>query len=498
MMAALPLGAQQPKKVTEKFFPDPDVQMNTPAFGKKSGFTSYKEMTDFVNELAAKYPSMFKVETIGKSQRGRDILLVGASKGGDTADKLRILYYARVHGDEPGGTEAMLYFLRQLAEDPQIGALLDKIDFYIMPMVNPDGAESFDRMTANGIDPNRDQSKLDTPEAVALHAAANKVQPQVAVDFHEYQPIRSDFSKITSDIISTPWDVMFLYSGNPNVPEILRVEMVEDLFVKNIGEALDKNSLTHHTYYVSRDNFGKVQMNVGGASPRSTSNAMALKNCISILLEVRGVKLDRVSLKRRVWTSYLAAVSVAETAAANEQLVKEAVAKAEADRGDVAVKYASAKANMPFPFIDIIRNNLVEFKLDARLANRSEVTLSRPLPEAYYLLPSEKQAARKLAQMGVEVTQLENETPVDVEAYIVTSRKEEAEQIGGVYPVAVETKIVDKTVNLPAGSYKVDTHQKNVRAASVMLEPESSNGFVNYRVIESEVGKELPLYREKQ
>lgn len=498
LTSVLPVSAQQPKKVTEKFFPEPDIQMDLPMFGKKNGFTSYKEMTDYVNALAAKYPSLFTVETVGKSQRGRDIILVTAKKDGGGADKLRILYYARVHGDEPSGTEGMLYFLSRLAEEPQVNALLDRIDFYVMPMVNPDGAESFTRASANGIDLNRDQSKLDTPEAVTLHSVANKVEPQIAVDFHEYQPVRSDFSKITSDIISTPWDVMFLYSGNPNVPQILRVDMVENLFVKNLAQTMDENGLTHHTYYVSRDDFGKIRMNVGGASPRSTSNAMALKNCISMLLETRGVKLERVSIKRRILTVYLAAVSIAETAAANEQLVKEAVEQAVADRSDVAVKFSSARERMNFPFIDLIRNKLVEYELDARVANLPEVTLSRPLPEAYYLLPSEKNAAAKLEQMGVEVTRLAEDTPVNVEAYIVTSRNEEADQVGGVYPVTVETGVVEKTVTLPAGTYKVDTHQKRVRAASAMLEPESANGFVNYRVVNSELGKELPLYREKQ
>lgn len=498
MAAALPLGAQQPKKVTEKFFPDPDIKMDIPIFKKKTGFTSHKEMVDFINGLVAKYPSLFSVETVGKSQKDRDIVLVTAKKQDGDNDKLRILYYARVHGDEPSGTEAMLYFMTRIAENPEVNALLDKVDFYIMPMVNPDGAESFTRATANGIDPNRDQSKLDTPEAITLHAVANRVQPQVAVDFHEYQPIRSDFSRITSDIISTPWDVMFLYSGNPNVPEILRIEMVENLFVKNLERAMDDNGLTHHTYYVSRDDFGKIRMNVGGASPRSTSNAMALKNCISMLMETRGIKLDRVSIKRRIYTVYTGALSVAETAAANVQLIKEAISQAEADRGDVAVKFSSARETMKFPFIDVIRNKLVEYELDARLANRPTVTLSRPLPEAYYLLPSEKKAAQKLRQMGVEVTELEQETPVDVEGFVVTSLKEEADQVGGVYPVTVETRVVEKNITLPAGTYKVDTHQKNVRAASVMLEPESSNGFVNYRVVGSELGKELPLYREKQ
>lgn len=497
MVTTLPLVAQQSRKVTEKFFPEPDIALDLPMFKKKTGFTSHKEMRAFVDGLVTNYPDLFSVETIGKSQKDRDIVLVTVRKQGGDADKLRVLYYARVHGDEPSGTEGMLYFMTQLAENPQVQALLDHIDFYIMPMANPDGADSFTRATANGIDPNRDQSKLDTPEAVTLHAAANRVEPHVAVDFHEYQPIRSDFSKITSDIISVPWDVMFLYSGNPNVPEVLRIGMVENLFVRNLSRVMDDNGLTHHTYYVSRDNFGKIRMNVGGASPRSTSNAMALKNSISLLMETRGIKLERVSIKRRIRTVFLCALNIAETAAAHAQRVREAVAEARADRSDIAVRFSSAKQVTRFPFIDIIRNKMVEYELDARDANRPVVTKTRPLPEAYYLLPSERKAAQKLRQMGVEVTELTEARSVRVESFVVTSRKEESDQVGGVYPVTVKTRLVEKTVTLPAGTFRIDTHQKNVRVASVMLEPESSNGFVNYRVVNSVLGKELPQYREK-
>ena len=40
----------QGKKLTEKFFPDFDLEINTPAFAKKKGFTSYDELMAFINE----------------------------------------------------------------------------------------------------------------------------------------------------------------------------------------------------------------------------------------------------------------------------------------------------------------------------------------------------------------------------------------------------------------------------------------------------------------
>ncbi|MDC3032050.1 hypothetical protein OA257_00435 [Bacteroidota bacterium] len=52
----LPLNPQ-PKKIADKFFPDFDVDINTPAFNLdnyKNGFTNYEEMMTFLYELQKK------------------------------------------------------------------------------------------------------------------------------------------------------------------------------------------------------------------------------------------------------------------------------------------------------------------------------------------------------------------------------------------------------------------------------------------------------------
>jgi len=46
----------QTKEVTEKFFPDVEVEINTPAFHKKKGFTTYKEMMNFLQPLVDQHP----------------------------------------------------------------------------------------------------------------------------------------------------------------------------------------------------------------------------------------------------------------------------------------------------------------------------------------------------------------------------------------------------------------------------------------------------------
>lgn len=486
----------EPKAVTEKFFPDPDIEMDLPVFKKKRGFTSYSEMTVFLDELRETHPMMLDLHVIGKTQKGREIPMVTLSNKKSDSGKLRILLFARVHGDEPAVTEAMLYFIQQMATDHSLHYLLDKLNFYVIPMLNADGAETMSRRTANNIDMNRDQSKLSTPEAQLLHNIVNQIEPHVSVDFHEYQPVRTDYLRMEPNkVIATPWDVMFLYSGNPNVPISLR-NTVDDPFLSQAREKLDEHGLTHHTYYSSSNSYGNITIPIGGASPRSTSNAMALKNMISILVETRGINQGRTSLKRRIMGSYLSALSIAETTYYHSDTVLQAIEDAIKDRGDVVVRFTSEKVEgYELPYLDVINNELITLNVNASFNTKQRATQTRPLPNAYYILPSEYEAVRILQNMGVEVTMLPIPEEKTVEIHTVTTARESGSEVGGVYPLSVRVNTETKTVQLPAGTFRVDTRQKRVRAATVLLEPESSNGFVNYRVIDVQVGNEVPVYR---
>ncbi len=494
MLVGSCLWAQQPKKVTDKFFPDPEgVTINTPSFEKKSGFTSYKEMMEFLKGLSEKYPSLIKIELVGKTQRENDIPLVHIHK--DSPDeKLRILYTARIHGDEPAGTDAMLYFIKKLAEDPSVGTLLEKIDFYIMPMVNIDGAAKMERYTANGLDLNRDMTRIETPEAAVFYSVVRKTEPDVYADFHEYQPVRRDFASLTNSVISTPWDVMFLFSSNPNVPQVLR-DAVDNLFVANATKVMDSNHLTSHTYYTSRETSQGITFNIGGSSARSTSNAMALHNTLSILVEARGINLSRTSLLRRVNTVYLLAESFARTAFDNQAKIKQYIADAIADKSDIAVKFSSKRVdNIPLPFIDMIKNNKVTFEVPAAIAAEYTVNKKRTLPTAYYILPSQKRAIDILQQTGIETKTLTEPETMNVDVFTVKTIRN-GEPLGNITPADVTVDMQEKKITFPSGTVVVPADQRNFRMATVLLEPEAANGFVNYRVIETKQGEELPIYR---
>jgi carboxypeptidase D len=69
-------------------------------------------------------------------------------------------YVANMHGDEVVGRELCLKLIEWLCEnyyiDPRATNLINNVDIFIMPSMNPDGFEMGSRYNANGFDLNRD------------------------------------------------------------------------------------------------------------------------------------------------------------------------------------------------------------------------------------------------------------------------------------------------------------------------------------------------------
>lgn len=487
--------AQQTRKVTRTFFPNPEIEFGTPAFNKKHGFTTYKEMMDYLYGLSTAYHDRMSFKIVGRSQEGVDIPMIKISKGGDV-NKLRVLYTGCVHGNEPAGTEGLLYFIKQLLSDKKLTSLLDSIDFYIIPMVNVDGHEDGERFTSNGIDLNRDQTMLSTPEARMMHRVASSVSPHVYVDFHEYKPLRASYEEVSDGaLVTNPNDFMFLWSSNPNVSSGLR-NVVERLYVPEASSMAKQEGLVHTTYFTTKNNRGEVVFNIGGSSPRSSSNIMALRGMVSMLMEIRGVGLGRTSYKRRVYTVYKLAESFAQTTYRNGSEIRKVVKMAMNEMKDIAVKFKSkAQSDYPLTFIDMLSCKKIELLVEARIAQNSEVMLERSRPKGYYLNASESKAADILRAFGVVVEEIKEPVSLELETYSVTSMTESHEFVAGILPLNVNAETKMEKVNLDKGSYYVSMSQPLATLIAILLEPESANGFVNYRVIGVDSDGNIGLYR---
>ena len=143
--------------------------------------TSYEKMAAFLRSAAR--PGLITVSEEGQSTQGRSLFLVRLNRGGAKAT-FKVLFYAQQHGDEVSGKDALLYLIRDIAERPE--RLPVDVDLYLMPMVNPDGAEANQRCNGAGADLNSDHLQLVQPETRALHRAARRIHPHLAVDSHEF------------------------------------------------------------------------------------------------------------------------------------------------------------------------------------------------------------------------------------------------------------------------------------------------------------------------
>ena len=97
--------------------------------------------------LAAAYPALATLEVIGNSWRGRDIHCMTITNAATGPHDSKPAFYidGGIHAEEVATTQTAVYtiwhLLTQYGDDADVTWLLDNLAFYIIPRINPDGAE---------------------------------------------------------------------------------------------------------------------------------------------------------------------------------------------------------------------------------------------------------------------------------------------------------------------------------------------------------------------
>lgn len=124
------------------------------------------------------------ITEIGQSFEGRSIYEVTFGKGNK-----KVMLWSQMHGDEPTATMALFdlfNFLEGTNDYAEIRKLIqDKLELHFIPMLNPDGAQRYQRRTAQGIDMNRDARAGHTVEGALLRERAQAVKPQYGFNLHD-------------------------------------------------------------------------------------------------------------------------------------------------------------------------------------------------------------------------------------------------------------------------------------------------------------------------
>ncbi|KAF8464869.1 hypothetical protein BDZ91DRAFT_243674 [Kalaharituber pfeilii] len=199
-----------------------------------NNYHPYSEHLTFLKKLVARYPTRAEIITAGNSAQGRPITGIHIFGGAGKGNRPAIIFHGTVHAREWITTMVNQYFayylLTNYASNPQIKAYVDKYDFYIFPVVNPDGfvyTQTTQRLwrknrvknsgsSCVGIDINRNwafkweipggastdpcsetykgRSPGDTPEFKALSSfqnalAARSVGAKLFIDWHAYSQL---------------------------------------------------------------------------------------------------------------------------------------------------------------------------------------------------------------------------------------------------------------------------------------------------------------------
>lgn len=124
------------------------------------------------------------IEEIGKSVEGREIKLIILGKGAT-----KILAWSQMHGDESTATAALFDLLNFFTTNNNLkefkDSILNRLQIFIIPMLNPDGAERHTRTNAFNIDINRDAVRRQSPESKIFWNTVDKIKPDFGFNLHD-------------------------------------------------------------------------------------------------------------------------------------------------------------------------------------------------------------------------------------------------------------------------------------------------------------------------
>ena len=140
-------------------------------------YRTYDEHVAFLEGLVAAYPDLAEMVDLGPSVQGRRLWAIRITGPGE--DKPAVMYHGGQHGNEIMGPAVITYaanhLLTNYEDDPDVRAVVDGVEWFLLPIMNPDGYEAGTRRNANGVDLNRNwggpgsrENPFSQPETAAM------------------------------------------------------------------------------------------------------------------------------------------------------------------------------------------------------------------------------------------------------------------------------------------------------------------------------------------
>ena len=210
-------------------FDDSDMALDLAEAKTYQKYPTYPQYVEMMQNFAADFPHICKLDTFGTSTQGRLLLALKISDHPlEEEAEANFLYTSTIHGDELLGFNLLLRLadtlLQGYGSDSEITGLVDSLAIWINPLANPDGSYMNDnnlslkqamRDNANGIDLNRsfpDPSKGE-PDDTTGREPENKAM----MDFlWKHGIIMSANLHSGEEVVNYPWDYTFdLHADDP-------------------------------------------------------------------------------------------------------------------------------------------------------------------------------------------------------------------------------------------------------------------------------------------
>lgn len=149
--------------------------------GSMGGFLTLQEVLNELDSMRILYPDLISVKAAagnGNSIQGRPVYFVKISDHPDVNEnEPKILYNSLIHAREPMGMQQMMFFMWYLLENysarEDIRYLIDNLELYFIPVINPDGYEYNRFLDPNGGGMWRKNRRLTGPQRYGVDLNRN-------------------------------------------------------------------------------------------------------------------------------------------------------------------------------------------------------------------------------------------------------------------------------------------------------------------------------------
>jgi Zinc carboxypeptidase len=479
--------------------------------------TRYAEVMTLVEQFAELSPEVH-LTGFGYTNEGRSLplLVIGAPDASPAAvrgtGKTRVYIQGNIHAGEVCGKEALLMLVRRFA----LGDYPDWADdlvLLIAPIYNADGNERISlrnrprqngpvggmgqRPNAQGLDLNRDHTKLDSPEARSLVRLMNEYDPHVAVDLHTTNGTRHAYYLTYSPPL------------HPNTPPAIDALLRDEWLPEVTRRVKEKHGWDYYYYGNAFPRGGEPGWYTFDHRPRFNNNYVGLRNRVAILSEAYAYATFQDRVKASLWfveeildfaQQHAAEIrSVVEDADRQSVVGMDLATRAEFARAEKQTSILMGEVDEgrnPYTGAVVLKrrdvvNPTLLYEYGSFRASETAVA-----PAAYYVLPEAEDAIERLEAHGVEVVRYAAERELPVERFMIDSTRVAAREFQGRHERTVWGAWVPTIETLPAGTAYVSVDQPLGRLAFTLLEPRSDDGFVAWGFVDEQiVGGRMPILR---